>query len=76
MGGRGEGGELVRTDAPMSARTHVRVRADAYFFTPSNFKKDATVHPSHGRLGGHRPTLRPSVRKHPRDNPACKWMLM
>jgi hypothetical protein len=54
----------------------VRVRADAYFFTPSNFKKDATVHPSHGRLGGHRPTLRPSVRKHPRDNPACKWMLM
>jgi hypothetical protein len=28
-GGRGQGGELVRADAPMSARTHRRVHADA-----------------------------------------------
>jgi hypothetical protein len=46
-------------------------------FTPGNFKKDATVRPSHGRFRGHRPTIhptvrlsvRPSVRYCPRDNP-------
>jgi hypothetical protein len=38
-------------------------------FTPGNFKKDATVRPSHGRPHGHRPIVRPSVRKRPRDNP-------
>jgi hypothetical protein len=38
-------------------------------FTPGNFKKDATVHPSHGRPRGHRPIVRPSVRKRPYDNP-------
>jgi hypothetical protein len=33
---------------------------DAPCFTPSNFKKDATVRPSHGRPRGHRPIVRPS----------------
>jgi hypothetical protein len=50
---------------PASARTHGRVRADAPCFILGNFKKDATVRPSHGRPCGHRPT----VRKRPRDNP-------
>jgi hypothetical protein len=31
-------------------------------FTPGNFQKDAIVRPSHGRLRGHRPIVRPSVR--------------
>jgi hypothetical protein len=50
-------------------RGRERVRADACSrpcgrecFTPGNFKKDATVRPSHGRPRGHRPTVRPSVR--------------
>jgi hypothetical protein len=30
-------------------------------FIPGNFKKDATVRPSHGRPHGHRPIVRPSV---------------
>jgi hypothetical protein len=55
-GGRGEGGELVRTDA--------------HCFIPGNLKKDATVRPSHEHRRGHRLTVRPSVRKGPRDNPA------
>jgi hypothetical protein len=45
------------------------VRADACSrprgrgsFTLGNFKKDATVRPSHGRPCGHRPIVRPSVR--------------
>jgi hypothetical protein len=38
-------------------------------FIPGNFRKEATVRPSHGRPRGHRPTVRPSVRKLPRDNP-------
>jgi hypothetical protein len=42
------------------ARTHVPNRVDAHYFTPSNFKKDATVHPSHGRPHGHHPTVRAS----------------
>jgi hypothetical protein len=46
-----------------------RVCADAPCFTPGNFKKDATVRLSHGRPCGHRPIVRPSVRKRPRDNP-------
>jgi hypothetical protein len=29
-------------------------------FTPGNFKKDATMRPSHGRPRGHRPIVRPS----------------
>jgi hypothetical protein len=44
------------------------VRADACSrprgrgcFTPGNFKKDATMCPSHGRPRGHRPIVRPSV---------------
>jgi hypothetical protein len=41
------------------------VRADASVLPPGNFKKDATVRPSHGRPRGHRPT----VRYRPRDNP-------
>jgi hypothetical protein len=50
-----------------SARTHVRVRADTGVLSPGNFKKDATVLPSHRRPRGHRPIVRPSVRKRPRD---------
>jgi hypothetical protein len=42
--------------------THGHIRADAPCFIPGNFKKDATVRPSHGRLHGHRPIVRPSVR--------------
>jgi hypothetical protein len=57
-----------------SARTLARPRGRGSF-TPGNFKKDATVRPSHGRHGGHRPivrlSVRPSVRKRPRDNPAA-----
>jgi hypothetical protein len=45
-----------------SARMHARVRADAAVLPPGNFKKDATVRPSHGRPHGHRPIVRPSVR--------------
>jgi hypothetical protein len=44
----------------MSARTHVRVHADAHCFTLGNFKKDATVRPSHGSPRGHHPPVRPS----------------
>jgi hypothetical protein len=50
-----------------SARTHL-VRADAgvrpcgcEWFILGNFITDATVHPSHGRLSSHRPTVRLSV---------------
>jgi hypothetical protein len=62
-----------------SAQTLVRlrrctiVRADAAVSPLGNFKKDATVRPSHGRPRGHRPivrpSVRPSVRKCPRNNP-------
>jgi hypothetical protein len=52
----------------MRPRGHGRVRADAPCFTPGNFKKNATVRPSHGRPRGHRPIVRPFVRKRPRDN--------
>jgi hypothetical protein len=45
-----------------SVRTHGRVRADAPCFIPGNFKKNATVRPSHGRPRGHRPIVRPSIR--------------
>jgi hypothetical protein len=38
-----------------SVRTH-HVPADASV-TPGNFKKDATVRPSHGRPRGHRPSV-------------------
>jgi hypothetical protein len=34
--------------ASLRPRGHGRIRADAPCFTPSNFKKDATVRPSHG----------------------------
>jgi hypothetical protein len=40
----------------------LRVRADASVLPPGNFKKDATVRPSHGRPRGHRPIVRLSVR--------------
>jgi hypothetical protein len=43
-------------------RPHGRVRADAPCFTLGNFKKDATVRPSHGRPRSHRPIVHPSVR--------------
>jgi hypothetical protein len=38
----------------------VSVRADVAVLPPGNFKKDATVRPSHGRPRGHRPIVRPS----------------
>jgi hypothetical protein len=43
-----------------SAQTHRRIRTDAHCFIPGNFKKDATVRPSHGRPRGHRLTVRTS----------------
>jgi hypothetical protein len=46
---------------PESADAPVRPRGRGSF-TPGNFKKDATVRPSHGRPHGHRPIVRPSVR--------------
>jgi hypothetical protein len=49
-----EGNECVCADA-------AHVRADASVFPPCNFITDATVHPSHGWLSGHRLTVRPSV---------------
>jgi hypothetical protein len=49
------------TDAGASARTLVHPCGRGSF-TPGNLKKDATVRPSHGRLRGHRPIVRPSVR--------------
>jgi hypothetical protein len=52
----------IRADASASARTHGRVRADAPCFIRGNFKKDATVRPSHGHPRRHRPIVRPSVR--------------
>jgi hypothetical protein len=68
-GGRGEGREMhprghgrVCADALASARMHGCVRADSPCFTPGNFKKDATVRPSHGRPRGHCPIVRPFVR--------------
>jgi hypothetical protein len=70
--GEGRGGRCVRADVLVSARTHGRVRADAPCFTPGNFKKDPIVRPSHRRPCGHRPIVRPSVRKRPRDNHAPK----
>jgi hypothetical protein len=48
----------VRADSSASAQTHGRVRADAPCFTLGNFKKDATVRPSHRRPRGHRPIVR------------------
>jgi hypothetical protein len=51
----------VRADALASARMQARVRADASVLPPGNFKKDATVRPSHGRPRGHRPTVHPSL---------------
>jgi hypothetical protein len=39
------------------------------YFTLGNFITDATVRPSHGRPYGHRPTVRPSIRYRPHDNP-------
>jgi hypothetical protein len=49
----GEGREVS-----LSARTHVRARVctNAHCFAPGNFKKDATVRLSHGRLHSHRPS--------------------
>jgi hypothetical protein len=49
-----------------------RVCADASVLLLGNFITDATVRPSHGRLNGHRPTVRPSVRYRPRDNPGLE----
>jgi hypothetical protein len=60
----------VCADASATARTQGRVRADASLFTPGNFITDATVRLSHGWSSGHRPSVHPSVRYRPRDNPA------
>jgi hypothetical protein len=43
-----------------SARTQTCVRADGGVLPPCNFKKDATVRPSHGRPRGHHLIVRPS----------------
>jgi hypothetical protein len=57
----------VRADSCARPRGCSCVRADApcprgrECFTPGNFKKDATVRPSHGRPRGHRSTVGPSV---------------
>jgi hypothetical protein len=47
---------------PMSVLTLTCVRADTGVLPPGNFKKDATVRPSHGCPRGHPPIVRPSVR--------------
>jgi hypothetical protein len=52
----------VRVDA-------ARVHANASVLSPGNFITDATVRPSHGRLSGHRPTVRPFVHYRLRDKP-------
>jgi hypothetical protein len=52
----------VRADAGIRPRGHACVHTDVSVLPPGNFKTDATVCPSHGRLSGHRPTVRPSVR--------------
>jgi hypothetical protein len=70
---RPRGRALVCADASASARMHGRVHADVSCFTPGNFKKDATVRLSHRRPRGHRPIVRPSVRKRPRDNPEPQY---
>jgi hypothetical protein len=66
--GEGRGGRERGGEGDASTRTLGYVRADAPCFVPGNFKKDATVRPSHIRLRGHRPIICPSVRKCPRDN--------
>jgi hypothetical protein len=52
----------VGADASLRPRGRARVRVDAPCFTPGDFKKNATVRPSHGHPRGHRPFVRPSVR--------------
>jgi hypothetical protein len=59
----------ARTDVGWRPRGHTCVHADASVLCRGNFITDAIVRPSHGRLSGHRPTIRPSVRYCPRDNP-------
>jgi hypothetical protein len=54
-GGEGRGRTERGGEGDASARTRL-------VFTPGNFKKDATVRPSHGRPRGHRPIVRPFVR--------------
>jgi hypothetical protein len=68
-GGGGEGWNATRVRADAVQRPRGRE-----CFTPGNFITDVTMHPSHGRPRGHRPTQRPSsdrpsVRNRPRDNP-------
>jgi hypothetical protein len=83
VGVRPHGLARVRANAVKSSRTHWRphehmarprghahVRVDASVLPPGNFIMDATVRPSHGRPSGHRPSVRPSVRYRPRDNPS------
>jgi hypothetical protein len=50
----------VRADTAPRGRPCPRGRE---CFIPGNFKKDATVRPSHGRSRGHRPTVGPFVRR-------------
>jgi hypothetical protein len=58
---RPHGRELHPHGCRVSTRTLDCVRADASVLLQGNFIMDATVRPSHGRLSGHRPTVRPSV---------------
>jgi hypothetical protein len=50
----------IRADAIMRPHGRKCASSRTLVFTPCNFKKDATVRPSHGRPHGHRPTVRPS----------------
>jgi hypothetical protein len=59
----------VHTDVLMSAQTYRHVRADVSVLPLGNFITDATVSPSHGLPSGHHPSVRPSVRYRPHDNP-------
>jgi hypothetical protein len=70
----------VRMDVGVRPRRHARIRADASVLPLGNFITDATMRPRHGRLSGHRPTvrlyIRPSVRYRPRDNLAIVVTIM
>lgn len=50
-------------------RTRSCVRMDMSVLSPGNFIMDAIVHLSHGQPSGHHPSIRPSVRYCPCDNP-------
>ena len=69
MGASARMHQPVRTNGLMSALTHRRICVGATVLSPSNFITGATMHPSHGRPNGHRPSIRLSVHYRPRINP-------